>query len=146
MLRTGLTFVLRLSLIVGLVLLGPGARMARADLVSTAAILGADREAGHPDRQRVHGFLDREDVQAQLEEFGIPSDEAHSRVAALTDAEIAEINGRLDQLPAGGLVGTLVGIILVLFLVLVITDLLGVTDVFAFIDPLPRGQTGSLSN
>ena len=82
-------------------------------------------------------------MQAQLEEFGIPSDEAHSRVAALTDAEIAEINGRLDQLPAGGLVGTLVGIILLLFLVLVITDLLGVTDVFAFIDPLPRGQTGS---
>ncbi len=50
---------------------------------------------------------------------------------------------RLDQLPAGGLVGAVAGIILVLFLVLVITDLLGVTDVFAFIDPLPRGQARS---
>ncbi len=143
MVRTGLIRVLCLSLTVGLVFLGPG-RVARADLVSTAAVLGSDRGATEPDRQRVHWFLDREDVRAQLMELGISSEEAHRRVAALTDAEIAEINGRLDRLPAGGsFVGAVLGFILVLFLVLVITDLLGASDVFPFIHPLPPRQAGS---
>ena len=81
-----------------------------------------NRGIADADRQRVHGFLDREDVRAQLEELGVSSDEAHRRVAVLTDAEIAEINGRLDQLPAGGSFGgAVLGIALVLLLVLVIT-------------------------
>jgi hypothetical protein len=133
-----------LLLTVGLVLLGPGAQTARAGLVSTAAAMEAHRGGADPDRERVHAFLDREDVQAQFRDLGISSDEAHRRVAALSDSEIAAINGRLDQLPAGGsFVGVMVGIILVLFLVLVITDLLGFTDVFPFINPLPRGQQRS---
>ena len=141
---TGFSRGLCLVLALCLVPLGPGIRLAHAELVSTAAVVGADHGDAAPHRQRVHRFLDRADVRSQLEELGISSDEAHRRVAALTNAEIAQINGRLDEVPAGGsFAGAVLGVILVVFLVLVITDLLGASDVFPFIDPLPRGQAGS---
>jgi hypothetical protein len=47
---------------------------------------------------------------------------------------VREIAGRLDQLPAGqSAVGAVVGAILIIFLVLLITDLLGLTNVFPFV-------------
>ena len=60
--------------------------------------------------------------------------EAAARVAALSDEQVREIAGQLDQLPAGqGAVGVVVGAILIIFLVLLITDLLGLTNVFPFV-------------
>ena len=63
--------------------------------------------------------------------------EALARLASLSDQEVQEIAGRIDELPAGqnAVVGVLV-IAGVVFLVLVIMDLLGVTDVFPFINPI----------
>ena len=64
-------------------------------------------------------------------------DEAARRVQGLSDAEIAKIVDQMDEEPAGqGIVVALVATILIIFLVLIITDLLGVTNVFPFIDPL----------
>ena len=64
-------------------------------------------------------------------------DEAARRVQSLSDAEVATIVDRMDQDPAGqGVVVFLVATILIIFLILIITDLLGVTDVFPFIDSL----------
>ena len=112
-----------LLLALWLVPLGPGIRLAHAELVSTAAVVGADYGDAAPHRQRVHRFLDRADVRSQLEELGISSDEAHTRVAALTNAEIAQINGRLDQVSAGGsFAGAVLGVILVLHSALLCGD------------------------
>ena len=55
--------------------------------------------------------------------------EATARVATLTDAEIASLNQKLDELPAGG---EILGILLTIFIVLLITDILGFTKVFPF--------------
>ncbi len=106
--------------------------LAQAKMVTTDQIL----EHADPgsDRERVESFILREDVQRQLVLQGINPEEAASRVASLSNGEIQQIAGRLDELPAGeGAVGAVVGAILIIFLVLLITDLMGLTDVFPFV-------------
>ena len=107
--------------------------LAQAKMVTTDQVL----EHADPgsDRERVESFLLREDVQSQFVLLGINPEEAANRVASLSDEEIQQIAGRLDELPAGeGGVGVVVGAILIIFLVLLITDLVGVTDVFPFVN------------
>jgi hypothetical protein len=82
----------------------------------------------------IHRLFAREDVQRQLILHGIDPAEAQARVDTLSDAEAIEVANRVDQLPAGGsAVGIIVGAILIVFLVLLLTDLLGLTDVFPFV-------------
>src|SRR5260221_2165942 len=50
---------------------------------------------------------------SQLEALGIAADSARERVAALSDAEVVQLAGRIDKLPAGA-GGVAVGMILVL--------------------------------
>ena len=107
--------------------------LAQAKMVTTDQVL----EHADPgsDQKRVESFILREDVQRQLVLLGINPEEAASRVASLSNEEIQQIAGRLDELPAGeGGVGVIVGAILIIFLVLLITDLLGLTDVFPFVN------------
>ncbi len=103
-----------------------------------AAMVGTDQaieQAGAADnRARVMDFMAREDVRQQMIQLGIDPDEAASRATSLSDAEIQQIAGNLDQLPAGqSAIGAIVGAILIVLLVLLITDLVGVTDVFPFV-------------
>ena len=97
---------------------------ARAALVATDAAL---------DHQRVGQLLDRADVQELLRARGVDLAEARMRAAALTDAEAAQIVSNIEELPAGG-VG-IIGAILIVFLVLLLTDILGYTKVFPFTKP-----------
>jgi Family of unknown function (DUF6627) len=113
------------------VLTGP-VDAARAALVTTEqAITGA---AAVSDRERVVAFLARDDVRAQMVALGVDPAEAARRVGGLSDAEVQRIAGHLDQLPAGqSALAALLGAVLFIFLVLLITDLLGLTDVFPFV-------------
>ncbi len=106
--------------------------LTQAKMVTTDQVLEhADQGS---DQKRVESFILREDVQRQLVLLGINPEEAASRVASLSNGEIQQIAGRLDELPAGeGGVGAVVGAILIIFLVLLITDLMGLTDVFPFV-------------
>ncbi|MCK5383915.1 MAG: PA2779 family protein, partial [Gammaproteobacteria bacterium] len=56
------------------------------------------------------------------------------RVASLSDSELARINQGIDSLNAGG--ESVLGILLVIFIVFVITDVIGATDIFPFIRPV----------
>ncbi len=104
-----------------------------AALVPTADLLPQDRSSDEA-RETIRGLLAREEVQARLRTQGIDPEEAWARVAALSDAEAQEIARRIDSLPAGsGAVGVLVTAVLIIFLVLLLTDLLGLTDVFPFV-------------
>ncbi len=106
--------------------------LTQAKMVTTDQVL----EHADPgsDQKRVESFILREDVQRQFVLLGINPEEAASRVASLSNGEIQQIAGRLDELPAGeGGVGAVVGAILIIFLVLLITDLMGLTDVFPFV-------------
>ena len=106
--------------------------VAKAEMVTTDQVI---EQVNPPeDRTRVMDFMLREDVQQQLTTLGVDPEEAARRVASLSDEEIQQIAGRLEELPAGeGGVGPIVGAIVIIFLVLLVTDLLGLTDVFPFV-------------
>ena len=101
-----------------------------------AAMVGTDQvieQTQGSARDRVASFMKRDDVRDQLRLLGIAPQEAESRVAALSDEEIDKIAGRVDELPSGqGAVGTIVGAAVLIFIILLITDLIGLTSVFGF--------------
>lgn len=106
--------------------------LAQAAMIATDQVLPNAETSG--DRARIETFLSRQDVREQMILLGLDPREAARRVASLTDEEVQQIVGHLDELPAGeGVVGPIVGAIVLIFLVLLVTDLLGLTDVFPFV-------------
>ena len=65
----------------------------------------------------------RDWITRQLLIGGVDNDAAKQRVAALTDAQVLKIHQRIDKEPAGG------NVLVIIFLILVITELMGVTDI-----------------
>jgi len=82
------------------------------------------------ERERLRTFLDRADVRKELQAQGVDANAAKARVAALTDEEVHKITGNLDKMPAGG--DGVLEILLAVFIILLITDILGFTKVFPF--------------
>ncbi len=77
----------------------------------------------------------RQWIQTQLEVNGVEPADAALRVSSLSDRQVQQIHQRIDEMPAGaGALGTVAFV----FLVLAITDLTGLTDVFPFIRPVNR--------
>jgi hypothetical protein len=97
------------------------------DLVSTQSVLSADRAGA--DRERINEILARADVQDQLLKQGVDLDEVDARVAALSDSEAKQMADQLEMMPAGaGVIGALFAV----FIILLVTDILGLTDVYPF--------------
>jgi hypothetical protein len=106
---------------------------ARAALVTTDQVIA--ESDGATDRERVLAFLGRAEVREQIVALGVDPAEAAARVATLSDAQVREIAGQLDQLPAGqSAIAAVIGAVLIIFLVLLVTDLLGLTNVFPFVN------------
>ena len=105
---------------------------AHAVMVNTAEILKWNQH--NFACERINMFLDRSEVQKHLVAWGISPDEAKARIDCLSAREIERISAQIDQLPAGGgALGTVVGAALIIFIVLLITDILGFTNVFTFV-------------
>lgn len=119
--------ILAHTLITSIVFLG-FAQSAQASMIGTAQV--ANAAVAQQNRAKVQAAFARADVQAELQKMGINMGEAGARVAAMTDAEAASVANQIDTLPAGGdgIIGTLVFI----FVVLLITDIMGFTKVFPF--------------
>ncbi len=100
---------------------------ANATMVGTEAVVHATQT--QQQRARIHEALNREDVKAKLASLGVEPAELQARVDALTDDEAQQLAKSIDKMPAGG---DVVGAVLLIFLVLLITDLLGLTNVFPF--------------
>lgn len=105
-----------------------------------AALVGTDQVVSDPaaaaaDREKVVQFLRQDAVREQLVAMGVEPSEVEARLAALSPAELAQLSDRIDQMPAGqgGIIGPIIGAVLIIFLVLLVTDLLGLTDVFPFV-------------
>jgi hypothetical protein len=98
---------------------------ARAAVVSTTDYFSSTAGAAATDP--VLAALAREDVRAQLQALGVAPEAAMERVAALSPGELALLSERIDELPAGGSILGLVGAV---FIVLLILEVVGVTDVF----------------
>lgn len=119
-------------LAVCLVQLGPASRTLRAELMTTEQALEAS--AVESARARIRAFVAREDVREQLRALGVDPGEAALRIASLSDAEVAAIDGRLAELPAGGNgVAAVLLILAVVFIVLILFDYLGITDIFPWV-------------
>ena len=99
-----------------------------------AGMVETDQSVSHElagqDRAKINAFIDREDVLAQLQSQGVTAGEAKARVNALTDDEAHRIAGKLDQLPAGG--DGVLELLFLVFIILLVTDILGFTKVFPF--------------
>jgi hypothetical protein len=109
--------------------------MAQAAMVGTDQII--QQQSHDQEREKIIAFLDRTEVQQQLQGNGVAPEDAKARVANLSDEEVQMLSGKIDQLPVGGdAVGAIVGAAVFIFVVLLITDILGLTDVFDFVDPI----------
>jgi len=104
---------------------------AHAAMVSTDQML--EQQQSSQQREKVVAFLNRAEVQQELQQQGIAAEDALMRVAHLSDQEVELLAGKIDQLPAGGIVGALIGAALFIFVVLLVTDILGFTDVYPFV-------------
>ena len=77
--------------------------------------------------------INRSDVKQQLLNMGVKPVDIESRINLMTHEEIAQLNQQIDELPAGG---SILGVLLIIFIVFVITDVIGATDIFPFIKPV----------
>ncbi len=98
-------------------------------LPATAGVVTTDQLSTGAQHERVKSFLDRAEVRAQLESLGVDANAARDRVAALTDEEANQLAARIDELPAGG---NVLGVLFAIFVILLITDILGFTKIFPF--------------
>lgn len=122
-----------LLLVISFILLDFSVQTAQARMVDTNTVIMIQKN--EVNRQRVVAFLGREDVQKIMITHGVNAAEAHNRVASLSDAEVEKISANIDRLPAGGdAVSSIVGAAVFIFVVLLVTDLLGLTHVFSFVN------------
>ena len=119
-----------MALLLSLAMLNTYALPAYAGVVTTEQLIQQQLES--MDRDDLVSLLDRGEVRQQLVDRGVDPEYAKQRIAALSDAQIEQIKSEIDQLPAGS---GAVGILIAVLLVLIILDIIGVTNVFTFINP-----------
>ena len=101
-----------------------------AGIIQTDAYIASKQRQVHI--ERINRVLMSDSVSTQLAALGVDPNQARQRVAALTDADLVKLDRDLQSLPAGG--GPL-ELVLVVFLVLLILDLTGLTNIFPGIGP-----------
>lgn len=104
---------------------------ANAAVVSTSDMLVEHQQ--FENKQAVKDFVNRDDVKQQMLDLGVSPQDVDSRINSMTSAELAELNATLQDAPAGA---GIVGVVLTIFIVFVITDVIGATDIFPFIRPV----------
>ncbi|MCF8207638.1 MAG: PA2779 family protein [Methylotenera sp.] len=119
------------SLLISSIVFSGMAHAAPTALISTeqaaAATASVQRSEAHA---RLHAALDRDDLAALLKARGVSADELRARVDALTDAEAQQMVDQIDKAPAGA--SDVLGVLFTVFIILLVTDILGLTKVFPF--------------
>ena len=109
-------------------------RLVSTLLIVCLAGLGVPAQAGmlaiDADRAQIYSLLDREEVRKEHETHGVNPADVRARVGAMSDEEVAALSGRIETLPAGG--ADVLGVLLTVFIILLITDILGFTKIFPF--------------
>ncbi|MWV12845.1 PA2779 family protein [Pseudomonas sp. R-28-1W-6] len=101
--------------------------LAQAAMLGTPQVLQEQRQ--QVDRQQLLRMLDDQQVQQKLLELGVDRQQVAERINRLTAAELAQFNQQLAQEPAGGIIG----VIVLLLVIFIITDMLCATDIFSFV-------------
>ncbi len=101
---------------------------ATAGLIDTEAV--AASQATLAQREHLKSLLARDEVRAALTQRGVDIGQVQARVDALTDDEATRIAAQIDQMPAGA--SDILGVLFTVFIILLVTDILGLTKVFPF--------------
>lgn len=101
------------------------AQAAPAGMIGTGHLV--DSEARAASLARVEVLLARDDVARQLLALGVDQATVVERLNGLSTAELLELEGQIDDQVAGGDALAVIGAV---FLVLLILELVGVTDIF----------------
>lgn len=103
---------------------------AQAGLVSTQEFIQS-ADGSYYSTEQLQEALASEELQQQLAQLGVDTDQLADRVASLTPEEIRQLNSELEGQPAGG---GILGALLVIFILFVITDMLCATNLFSFVN------------
>lgn len=101
------------------------AQAAPAGMIPTGHLV--DNEARAESLSRIELLLARDDVASQMVALGVQPDQVLQRLEAMTTEELLELESKFDEQLAGGDALAVIGTV---FLVLLILEVLGVTDVF----------------
>ena len=77
---------------------------------------------------RINRIFFRSEVQEQMLAYGVEPKDVKDRLAVLTDEELRELANRLQDMPAGG--DSVLAVVGLIFVVLIILELVGVTNIF----------------
>ncbi len=102
-----------------------------AEMVETRAMLNVESS-----KANIDAFLARADVEQKLATLGVDKSTIKERMASLSNDEIAKISQKIDEMPAGGDAGGIIGVLVFIFVLLLITDILGLTKVYSFTRPV----------
>lgn len=105
-----------------------------AQIASTESVIG--QSSAVSSKEKLAQIISREDIAKRFEELGVDSKVIEAKIASMTDAEASKIVHQIDTLPAGAGAGAIIGAVVFIFIVLLITDILGVTKVFNFTKPI----------
>lgn len=105
-----------------------GPQLVRAEMIGVQKLLEVQQRVAKVDKTR--DFLQRENVREQLMLLGANPDEVSQRLEALSDNELNLLARHISELPAGAGAEGLLVVIGVVFIVLIILDLVGATNVF----------------
>lgn len=119
---------LKTSIACSMLLLVAGSAM--ADVYSSDQVI-ANQQFNY-NKQQVLSFVGDAAVQNKLIELGVSPADAQLRIANMTQDELNALNTQLNEMPAGGIIGTIVTVLVVV----AVLDLMGITDVYPFIRPL----------
>ncbi len=97
---------------------------AKAAVIDTSSYI---QKSGKMGRDELISMVGREDVQEHLVSLGVNPEYACKRIAAMNESELRAVQQKIDEMPAGGDILVVLGIVLV---VLIVLEILGVTNVF----------------
>lgn len=106
-----------------------------AGMVSNSEFLGS--ESGAASIQKLDEALASPELRDRLIALGVDARVVDQRLNSLTSDERVFLEQHIDELPAGG---DVLGLLVLLFIVFVITDAIGVTDIFPFVHPVGSGK------
>ena len=105
---------------------------AQAAMIGTDQIVAADSAAYQ--RDELKQLMNREAARQRLLSLGVSPEWVQQRVDNLSGEELARINQKIENLNAGS--DSVLGIILIIFIVFIVTDAIGATDIFPFVHPV----------
>ncbi len=123
-----------LSLVLVTALLSLSVQAAPAKLAMLPTLEIVENTQSAQERDKLVSLIKQDKVQKELIKLGVNPDEALNRIASLSASEVKKLSKQIEHAKAGGDfgVGSIIGAALFVFIVLLITDILGFTKVFPF--------------